>query len=126
MSFNHSASNCMKLLLIISSESAKVTSRQCLSPILIIGFFQIKLFQVIHSVERRNFGNILNLFIQQMKYLLKDLFFLNNNMSWRAVYNFSNSNNNNLYKTFFILPKNGFYRKACFKPKRSEINVSTF
>ena len=52
MPFNHSASNCMKSL-IICSKSAKVTSKQCSNAILIGLFFRIKLFKVIHSVERK-------------------------------------------------------------------------
>ena len=55
ISFNHSASNCMKSLLMICSKSAKVTSKQCSGAILISLFFRIKLFKVIHSVERKNF-----------------------------------------------------------------------
>ena len=45
MSFNHSASNCMKSLLIICTKSAEVTSKQCSGAILISLFFLIKAFQ---------------------------------------------------------------------------------
>ena len=51
MSFNHSAANCMKSLLIFGSKSAKVTAKQCSGAILISLFFRIKLFKAIHSVK---------------------------------------------------------------------------
>ena len=57
-----SSSNFMKSLLIICSKSAKVTSKQYLGAILIRLFFRIKLFKVIHPVERKiswNFSWIL-------------------------------------------------------------------
>ena len=53
MSFSHSVFNCMRLLLIICSKSAKVMSKQCSGAILISLFFQIKVFKVVHSVERK-------------------------------------------------------------------------
>ena len=46
MSFNHSASNCTKSLLIIGSNSAaKVMSKQCSGAILVSLFFSDKAFQ---------------------------------------------------------------------------------
>ena len=46
MSFNHSASNCTKSLLIIGSNSAaKVMSKQCSGAILVSIFFSDKAFQ---------------------------------------------------------------------------------
>ena len=51
ISFNHSASNCMKSLLIICSKSAKVMTKQCSGAILISLFVWIKLFKVIHLVD---------------------------------------------------------------------------
>ena len=44
MSFNYSASNCMKSLLIICSKSAKVTSKQC-SDAILISLFSDKALQ---------------------------------------------------------------------------------
>ena len=69
MLFNHSASNSMKSLLIICLRSAKETSKQCSGVTLISLFFMIKLFKVIHSVERKILNFFFNLFIQQMKSL---------------------------------------------------------
>ena len=45
MPFNHSASNCVKWLLIICSKSAKVMSKQCLGTIITSLFFSNKDFQ---------------------------------------------------------------------------------
>ena len=59
MSFNHSASNCIKSLFIIYSKPVKVTSKQGLSAILISLFFRIKLFQS-YSFGWKN--NLLNFF----------------------------------------------------------------
>ena len=53
LSSNYSASNCMKSLLIISSKSNIVTSKQCSDAILISLLWGVKLFKVIHSVERK-------------------------------------------------------------------------
>ena len=52
----------MKSVLIICLKSAKVTSKQCLSAILINLFFRVNLFKVIHSVERRNSWNFYDSF----------------------------------------------------------------
>ena len=53
MWFNHSAFNCRKSLLIICSKLTKVMSEQCLAAMSISLFFRIKLFKVIHSVEKK-------------------------------------------------------------------------
>ena len=53
MPFNHSTFNCIKSLLMIYSKLAKVTSKQCLGTISINVFCWVKLFKVIHLVERK-------------------------------------------------------------------------
>ena len=57
---NHSVSNCMKSLLIMSSKS---TWKQRSSVILISLFFRIKLFKVIHLVERKISWNFFWIFL---------------------------------------------------------------
>ena len=49
MPFNHSASNCLKLLLIICLKSGKVMSKQCSGAISVSLFCRIMLFRFIHS-----------------------------------------------------------------------------
>ena len=65
MSFNHSASDCMKSLSIICSKLAKVTSKQCSGVILISQFFRIMPFKVI-----RMKGRSLEYFFVMLSYTL--------------------------------------------------------
>ena len=53
MPFNHSASTCIKLLLIICLKLAKVTSKQYLDALSITLFCRMKFFKVIQSVQRK-------------------------------------------------------------------------
>ena len=53
MSFNHSAFNCMKSLLILCSVSAKVTLKQYSSKILVSFWIKLVLDKVTHSFERK-------------------------------------------------------------------------
>ena len=114
MLFNLLASNCIKRLLIVYSRSAKVTSKQCMGEIL-ISLYWLKLFKVVHSVERKISWIFFEFFfIQEVKDLMNAKLFLKNNM-WLfscTAYNCSNSNKNNPGKTFFILPKYDCTRKV--------------
>ena len=83
---NHSAPRCMKLLLIIYSKPAKVTTKQNPRAILISLFCLIKPFKVVHVVDRE--------------------------MSWHAAYHCSNSRERTLKKKSFTLLKNDRPRKA--------------
>ena len=81
MPFNHSASTCIKLLLIICLKLAKVTSKQYLDALSIT---RLLLF------SRLKERSLLNLFIQQMKDLMNAKLLLENSISWCATYNCSN------------------------------------
>ena len=67
MLFNHSASNCMKSL-IICSKSAEVTSKQCLGVILMSLFFYKAFFQSYAFRWKKDLLKFfLNLFINKWK-----------------------------------------------------------